>query len=217
MRQGLSTVFRSTKQKAIRWAPPVTVKLSGRPSSLSTGRPSPRSVLAVANESSKTLIEQCLNAPDPVQPMALGMPGQQVMLPIDGSVDPNDPNQQQYAEQYADGSYAEGQHPDADQLLAMQQARSKRRLPDEFFFSSCKAKKLLASSSLSGKKKVNQAGLHSPRAPRQNFTAGKSPDLEKPVKNLPESKPKNRDNHRKLSTSSAVSTSKSNAAAHRAF
>ena len=80
----------------------------------------------LVNEASKTLIEQCLNAPDPVQPMALGMPGQQVMLPIDGSIDPNDPNQQQYAEQYADGSYAEGQHPDADQLLAMQQARSKR-------------------------------------------------------------------------------------------
>jgi len=77
----------------------------------------------LVNEASKTLIEQCLNAPDPIAPLALGMPGQQMpMLPIDGSIDPNDPNQQQYAEQYADGSYAEGQHPDADQLLAMQQA-----------------------------------------------------------------------------------------------
>ena len=81
----------------------------------------------LVNEASKTLIEQCLNAPDPIAPLALGMPGQQMpMLPIDGSIDPNDPNQQQYAEQYADGSYAEGQHPDADQLLAMQQVRSKR-------------------------------------------------------------------------------------------
>merc|ERR1740130_149081 len=75
------------------------------------------------NENSKGLIEQCLNAPDPIAPLALGMPGMpQAMLPIDGSIDPNDPNAQQYAEQYADGSYAEGQHPDADQLLAMQQA-----------------------------------------------------------------------------------------------
>ena len=77
----------------------------------------------LVNEASKTLIEQCLNAPDPIAPLALGMPGMpQAMLPIDGSIDPNDPN----AQQYADGSYAEGQHPDADQLLAMQQARRKR-------------------------------------------------------------------------------------------
>ena len=62
----------------------------------------------LVNEASKTLIEQCLNAPDPIAPLALGMPGMpQAMMPIDGQIDPNDPNaQQQYAE-YAEGQYAD--------------------------------------------------------------------------------------------------------------
>ena len=91
----------------------------------------------LVNEASKTLIEQCLNAPDPIAPLALGMPGMpQAMLPIDGSMDPNDPNAdpndpnapQHYAEyaaqdpQYAHDGSIDPQQADADQLLAMHQA-----------------------------------------------------------------------------------------------